>query len=193
MQLDDRLKKAVDSLGARLRDEIEKELAALPLAADGRDADVRLGRIADALRAIDFAKSLTDVLETLATAASNESARAGIFLLHGSSVRGFRLFGFPARFEDAPLELPLSRAGVIADAIAQRIVVSTTHSPFDELPPDVVATAIPIVLAGAAVGALYAEGADVPVLEILTRFASRALEAQTAMKTARAIAEGGAA
>lgn len=192
MQLDDRLKKAVDSLGDRLRDEIARELAALPLPAAGHD-DARLARVADALRAIDFAKSLTDVLETLATAASNESARVGVFLINGSTVRGFRLFGFPARFEDAALELPLSRAGVIAEAIAQRIVVSAAEGPFDTLPPDVVATALPVVLAGAPVGALYAEGADVPVLEILTRFASRALEAQTAMKTARAIAEGGAA
>jgi len=37
---------------------------------------------------------------------------------------------------------------------------------------------------------LYVEGADLPTMEILARFASRALEALTAMKTARAIAEG---
>ena len=58
------------------------------------------------------------------------------------------------------------------------------------LPPDVTAMAIPIVLAGSPVGALYAEGADLPTLEILTRFAARALEAMTALKTARAVADG---
>ena len=50
--------------------------------------------------------------------------------------------------------------------------------------------AAPLVLAGASIGALYAEGADPTTLEILTRYASRALEALTALKTARAVAEG---
>jgi hypothetical protein len=191
MTLDDRLKRAVDSLGEKLRDEITKELSSLSLAAPRDEAG--LSRLADAMRAIDYAKSLSDILETLATAASNESARAGVFLVTGSALRSFRLFGFPAQFEDAPVELPLSRAGVLADAIRQCTVATADASPFDDLPPGVNATAIPLVLAGAPVGALYVEGADVAAVEILARFASRALEAQTAMKAARAVAEGGVA
>jgi hypothetical protein len=188
MNLDDRLKRAVDSLGDRLRDEIAKELSSLDLAPP-RD-ETAISRLADSLRAIDYAKSLSDVLETLATAASNESARAGVFLLSGDGLRSFRLFGFPAACEDAPIELPLSRAGVLADAIQTRTVATTVIGTFDALPPDVTAVAIPLVLAGSPIGALYAEGADVPAVEILTRFASRALEALTAMKTARAVADG---
>jgi len=39
--------------------------------------------------------------------------------------------------------------------------------------------------------AVYVEsGADLAAIEILTRFASRALQAMTALKTARAVAEG---
>jgi len=186
--LDERLQRAVDSLGDKLRDEIAKELSSLSLAAPRDEA--ALARIADALRAIDYAKSLTDILETLATAASNESARAGVFLVNGAAVRSFRLFGFPAQLEDAPLELPLARAGVLADAIRQRTLATSDVGPFDDAPPGVQAIAVPIVLAGAAVGVLYVEGADIPTVEILTRFASRALEAQTAMKTARAVADG---
>ncbi len=191
MTLDERLRRAADSLGDRLREEIAKELSALDLTppVDGQ----AVGRLADALRAIDYAKSLSDILETLATAASNESARAGVFLQQGDSIRSFRLFGFPSQFEDAPIERPLSRAGVIADAIRQRTVATSSSGPFDQLPPGVTAVAIPLVLAGSAVGALYVEGADVPTVEILARFASRALEAMTAMKTARAVAEGGVA
>jgi len=188
MTLDDRLKRAVDSLGDKLRDEIAKELSSLTLAPPRDEA--ALSRLADAMRAIDYAKSLTDVLDTLATAASNEAARAGVFLVAGDALRSFRLFGFPAQFEDAPIELPLDRAGVLADAIRQRTLATSDTGPFDELPPEVKAVAVPLVLAGSAVGALYAEGADVAAIEILTRFASRALEAQTAMKTARAVAEG---
>src|SRR4051812_33079037 len=122
--MDDRLKRAVDSLGDRLRDEIAKELSSLELAQPANDAAT--ARLADALRAIDYARSLSDILETLATAASNEAARAGVFLLSGGDVRSFRLFGFPARFEDAPIELALARAGVIADAIGQRTMATAS-------------------------------------------------------------------
>lgn len=187
MTLDDRLRRAVDSLGDKLRDEIAKELSALSLAPQ---SDLAIGRLADALRAIDYARSLSDILETLATAASNESARVGVFLLTGDGIRSFRLLGFPARFEDAPIELPLARAGVIADAVRQRTMASATDGPFDPLPPEVKALAAPLVLSGSPIGVLYVEGADPATIEILTRFASRALEALTAMKTARAVAEG---
>src|SRR5438067_131690 len=123
MTLDDRLQKAVDSLGDKLRDEIAKELSSLNLAPPAGDATI--GRLADALRGIDAARSLSDILETLATAASHEAARAGVFLLSGDGVRGFRLFGFPARVDDAPVELPLGRAGVIADAIRQQTLATS--------------------------------------------------------------------
>ena len=194
MALDERLKRAVDSLGDKLRDELTRELESLSFAPP--TDDTALARLADALRALDYAKSLTDILETLATAASNESARSGVFLINGADIRSFRLFGFPARFEDAPIEMPLAKAGVIKDAVAQQTLATATTSPFDPstgsgLPPgDVIAIAVPVVLAGSPVGVLYAEGANAPTLEILTRFASRALEAQTAIKTARAVAEG---
>ena len=187
MTLDDRLKRAVDSLGDKLRDEIAKELSSLNLAppADGS----ALSRLAEAMSAIDHAKSLTDILHTLAAAASSESARVGVFLLNGDAVRSFKLFRFPAQFDNAPIELPLSRGGVIADAVRQRTTATTATGPFDELPSGVQAAAIPIVLVGAPVGALYVEGANIPTVEILVRFASRALEAQTAMKAARAFAD----
>jgi hypothetical protein len=193
MTLDDRLKRAVDSLGDKLRDEIAKELSSLNLEPphDGK----AIGRLAEAMSAIDHAKSLTDILQTLATAASSESARAGVFLLNGSAVRSFKLFRFPS--DNAPIELPLSGGGVIADAVQQRKTATSAASAFDpstssgsHLPSGVqAAAAIPLVLAGASVGALYVEGADVATVEILARFASRALEAQTAMKAARAFSD----
>jgi len=156
MPLDDRLKRAVDSLGEKLRDELAKELATLDLAPPQDTASI--GRLAEALREIDRATSLTDILEALATAASGESARAGVFLMSGGHLRSFRVFGFP---ED-----------------------------IDQLPADVKANAFPLILAGAQIGELYVEGGDRAIVEILARFASRALEAMTAMKTARAVAEG---
>jgi GAF domain-containing protein len=207
MTLDERLQRAVDALGEKFnekfRDELTRELQSLSedLKAQAQPAaapppppppadNSAILRLADAIRALDTAPSLSDVLNTLATAAANESARAGVFVIREGELRSVKLHEFPARYEGAPIALPLSEAGVLNDAITQHVIATSATSPFDELPPDVNAIAIPLVLAGTSVGALYVEGADVPTMEILARFASRALEALTAMKTARAIAEG---
>jgi hypothetical protein len=207
MTLDDRLQRAIDTLGERFnekfRDELTRELQSLSedLKAQAQPApqppppppapdNSAIVRLADAVRALDEAASLSEVLDILATTAGNESARAGVFVVRDDELRSVKVCGFPARYEDAPIVLPLAETGVLQDAITQRMLATSTTSPFDELPPDVNAIAIPLVLAGTPVAALYVEGADVPTMEILTRFASRALEALTAIKTARAIAEG---
>jgi hypothetical protein len=202
MTLDDRLQRAVDTLGEKLRDQFRDDLtrelqsiseeikAQAPPAPPPQTDNTALLRLADALRGMDEATSLSATLEALATSASNESARAGVFLLRDGEIHSFRLFGFPVRYEDTPIALPFDDAGVVRDAIVQRSAVTSATSPFDELPPGVDAIALPLVVAGSAVGALYVEGADIPTMEILARFASRALEAHTALKTARVI--GGA-
>ena len=211
MNLDERLQRAVDTLGDKFRDKLRDDLArelqslsedwkaeAAPPPAPLPIADTTaVVRLADALRALDEATSLSDILDRLATSAGNESARAGVFLVRDDELASFRLFGFPARYDAAPITLPLSSAGVVRDAIAQRALITSSTSPFDDstgsdsLPPGVEAIAVPLVLAGTAVGALYVEGADVSTVDILARFASRALESQVAMKTARAVAEAG--
>jgi hypothetical protein len=200
MTLDDRLQRAVDTLGEKLRDQFRDDLtrelqslseeikAQVPPAPPVQADNGALVRLAHALRTLDESASLSGILDALASAASGESARAGVFLVREGEVRSFRLFGFPARYEDAPIALPFDDAGVVRDAIVQRGVVTSATSPFDELPPGIDALAFPLVLAGSAVGALYVEGADPTTMDILTRFASRALEAHTALITARAIA-----
>jgi len=211
MTLDERLQRAVDTLGDKFRDTLRDDLArelqslsadwkaeAAPPAPAAPAADITaVVRLADAVRAIDEATSLPDILDRLAASAGNESARAGVFLVRADELCSFRLSGFPARYDEAPIALPLVSGGVVRDAIAQRALTRSSTSPFDDsagaesLPPGVEAIAIPLVLAGAAVGALYVEGADVSTVDILARFASRALEAHVAMKTARAVAEAG--
>ncbi len=221
MTFDDRLQRAVDTLGDTLRehfrDDLTRELHSLlddwkaaipPAPAPEPQLDAAaLIRLADALRTMDSATSLSEILNELAIAAGNESARAGVFLVRGArdeaELRSFRLVGFPPKYDDTPIVMPLNQAGVLRDAVEQRVGATSVTSPFDAPMSDplpegggavdgVDAIALPIVLAGAAVGALYAEGAVAPAMDILTRFASRALEAMTALKTARAIAEAGA-
>ena len=155
MTLDDRLKRAIDSLGDKLRDEIAKELATLDLAPP--QAAAAADRLVDGLRAIDQAASLSDILETLSTLVSMESARSGVFVMSGERLRGFRVVGIPDEVDQLPSDLK----------------------------------SFPLELAGSQIGAVYVEiGADLAAIEILTRFASRALQAMTALKTARAVAEG---
>ena len=157
MNMDERLKKAVDTLGDKLREEIAKELATLTLAPASAPQDSgTAGRLADALRAIDQAASLTEILETLATMVSLESSRSGVYLKSNGRLRAFRAFDIP---EDA-----------------------------DQIPADM--KALPLVIAGEQIGVVYVDDTNLPAVEILTMFASRALEAMTALKTARAVAEG---
>jgi hypothetical protein len=156
MTLDERLQRAVDGIGDRLREDLTRELSSLNLTPATDDAAV--ARLADALRAIDRARSLTEILETLAALAEAEASRSGVYLSSGGRMRSFRVSGLP--------------------------------DDFDRMPADVKAAGVPLTLAGTQVGAVYADGADKLTLEILVRFASRALESLTALKTARAVAEG---
>src|ERR1051326_6154835 len=140
MTFDERLQRAVDTLGEKLRDQFRDDLTReLQSLSDELKAQAQppappppppidtgaIVRLADALRAIDDATSLSGILEALAKSASDESARAGVFLIRDDQLRSFRLHGFPARYEDTPIELAVSAAGVVGDAITQRIVATS--------------------------------------------------------------------
>src|ERR1051325_3226751 len=110
MTLDDRLKRAVDTLGDRLRDEISRELrivtnelsaeaqaqreaavqAALaasqppppaPLPEPPATGTLTLDNVLHAVRAIDNARTLTEVLDALLAGAVAEASLAGVFLV----------------------------------------------------------------------------------------------------------------
>jgi hypothetical protein len=180
MTLDDRLKRAVDTLGDRLREEITRELRSVTeeLSAEAqaqREAAIQaaiaasqpppspvtespLQRMLEAVRAIDQARTLSEVLDALLAGAVGEAPLAGVLLIRGEKATGWR--------EDRNLDLPLAEMSV-ADAVRLRL---------SEIGLD--AQVIPLSL-GAHI---------VATLEILARHASRVLEALTAFKTARAVA-----
>src|SRR5215472_17614476 len=96
MTLDERLQRAVDALGEKFnekfRDELTRELQSLSedLKAQAQPApqppppppdNSAIIRLAEAVRALDTAPTLSDVLNTLAISAANESARAGGFVI----------------------------------------------------------------------------------------------------------------
>jgi len=209
MTLDARLKRAVDTLGDRLREEITRELrmvtdelSAEALAA--REAAVQSAiagissaigatrppadepdgkRILDAVRALDEARSLTAVLDTLVERAAAAASRAGVLLVRADRVRSWR--------DDEQLDVPLAETGIVAEAVRTRVAASTTAGG-TMTPPFVGGTvgadvhAFPLSLSGDVVAVLYAEGGNAATLEILARHAASVLESLTAFKAARA-------
>jgi hypothetical protein len=157
-------------------------------------------RLVEAIQLIDAARSLSEILDTLVSAAGREAARAAILLVRDPLMRGWRFIGFDPSLETAPaVDIPIDAAGIIGDAVRAR-TTAAGRSPasvpgFTTLPADRQAIAVPLLLEGKPVAVLYAdEGvgeaarpARTAIIEVLTRHAARALEAVTAFRTAQAI------
>ncbi|MGH9140327.1 MAG: hypothetical protein ACRD2I_04195 [Vicinamibacterales bacterium] len=146
--------------------------------------DVDIARLADAMRAIDAARSLTEMLDALVRIASRDASGVELWLL-----RGGQLHRWPTTGTDddrAPAALSSDGIGPVAEASRTNSTVRD-----DEM------LAIPIALDGQVVAVFSANPAarmDTPepridVLELLVRYTARSLEALTAFKTARALTQ----
>jgi hypothetical protein len=160
-------------------------------------------RLIGAIRTIDGAKSLTDVLDALVATTCSEVGRAAMFLLQESTLKSWRLSGFEEFGAVASqIELPVADAGLIAEAVETgRVVRLEAGSPrsgvlpaFVNLPERSQALAVPLVMSGQACAVLYAdEGNHEPkareswpsTIEVLARHAARPLEAITASRLAQ--------
>ncbi len=141
-------------------------------------------RLLDAMRAIDKARTLGEVLDTLAASAAAEAGRAGVLLVRGGRLNGWKLHGFGPSFAD-PSSVDIAMDGTS--------VLSEGRESFTA----------PLTLFGETVAVVYADrgdgqrtagtsGAWRETIEVLASHAARALEALTAIKTARSIAGVGA-
>jgi hypothetical protein len=157
-------------------------------------------RLVDAIRAIDGARSLSDVLNTAVNCAGREAARAAIFLVQGVEVRSWRGVGFgPAMEVPGAIALSFAESGIIGDVVRSGAPAAggkgtTAAPPFAGLGADRPTLAVPIVVGGAVVAVLYADqgGAGESVrepwsaaLEVIARHAARSLEALTAFRAAQ--------
>ncbi len=168
-------------------------------------------RLLNAIRALDRAQSLTEILDALANSAGREAARVGILLVRGATLAGWRFIGsggFGASFDAAhEIELALDESsGVIGEAVRTGAAASwdtagaLSQPPFD-LPEGRERVAVPIPMSGQVVAVLYADqgAADDPArdvaiawpstLDVMARHAARSLEALTAVKAARVLTE----
>lgn len=136
-------------------------------------------RLLDAIRSIDRARALGDVLETLAASAAAEAGRAGVLLARNGRLAGWAFHGF-----DSSLTNPSS----VDLAIGETSTLAGGRDHID----------VPLTIFGETVAVLYADRGGSPAtnapqtwrdtVEILARHGARALEALTAVKAARSVA-----
>jgi hypothetical protein len=164
------------------------------------DEAANVGRVVEALRRMDGARSLGEVLGILAESAGQHADRAAVLLVKGDRLRAWRLAGFDVR---DPIDLAVDNAGVAGSVV--RTGTAATQAPADMtsmeraeqggLPPFAegagarTALAVPLVVGGITVAVLYADAVSSPssalanrwspAVEVLCRYASRALEATT--------------
>ena len=170
--------------------------AAIPPPADAPAPIVDVaggGRLIDATRAIERARSLTEVLDTLVDRANAEAAHATVWLIRGGQPHQWRALGL----EDAASE----PAAVVGEAARTNTVTAGDGS-----------IAVPMAMAGTVVAVLLADLHDAGTpnpeprtpnpeprtsnderrttnLELLTLYAARSLEALTAFHAARALTQ----
>jgi len=169
-------------------------------------------RLLAAVRAMDRARSLTEIFDALSLGIEREAARTAVLLVsdggaQGSAdraLRGWRFSGFNSSLDRShTVEVPPGNRGVIDQAIRTAGAVSDNEGSTAPPPFDLAAgrrrLAVPISIAGTVVAVVYADegaadeervapGWDAAV-EILTRHAARSLESVTAFKTARALSD----
>jgi hypothetical protein len=154
-------------------------------------------RLSDAVRRLDGARSLIEVLDVLVDAGSREVPRVAIFLVRGGKLAGWRAAGFSRDNDPRELEVPIDQAGLLTRAVRSSAAVATSDAasgdggagPFGVLPGSNAAVAIPLRVGGETVGVLYADDVsardhDVPSawpesVEVLARHACRCLEVVT--------------
>ena len=172
--------------------------------ADSHQAEVaRAARFADAIRNLDEARGLSEVLERLVQSAGYEVDRAAMLLVKGDRLTGWRLAGFAPDGPSAKsIDLSIGDAGLAGAVLESHVPVSRLSDATDEpaLPPFAAdaggshAMALPVRVGGEVVAVLYADAARPDalssdarwpaVLEVLVRHASRVLEAMTVQQAA---------
>jgi hypothetical protein len=154
-------------------------------------------RLLEAVRALDEARSLTDVLDALVYHAAREAERVALLLIRNDRLRGWRFSGFDGEVPDArEVDMSLDGAGLIIEAVrakrAKAASAELSGLTFAPLPTGRAALAAPIEIGGRIVAVLYADDASSQssaepsgwshAVEILARHAGRSLETLTARR-----------
>jgi SWI/SNF-related matrix-associated actin-dependent regulator 1 of chromatin subfamily A len=169
-----------------------------------RDAQLAsVERLLAALRSLDAAGSLTQILDSVVQAAAAEAPRAALFIVSGDELQGLKASGFE-HVDIGTERLPSTGDGLLALALDRREAVASSEvtdavvPEFALLPADRAALAVPLTIGGEPVAVLYADdGLDVDqhtapaswpeAVQILVSHAAACLAHLTAMRTAQAM------
>ena len=157
--------------------------------------------LADAFRAIDAARSLSEILDALTVSAGRKAARAALVLVRGPELRTWRSVGLGTA-DTVPRHI--ESAGIVRDAVRTLSTASAgATSDGSGLSEDMLA--VPVIVGGEVVAVVYADQEardfDSPqtparswrtTIELMTRYAARSLEAVTAFRTAQLFVGGDA-
>ena len=157
----------------------------------------RTQQIVEAVRAIDGAGAIGDVLDRLAQAAKSTARRTVLLMVRGAQLTAWRAGDFP---DLATTTLTVDSSGMIGRAVSlRRPVVRLDGTCESEAPLPAFATdgrtrdavALPLVLDGEAVAVLYADAVRGSgdarrwplALDVVTRYASRVIETMTLQRS----------
>jgi hypothetical protein len=171
----------------------------------GAERDAQLAgveRLLSAMRSMDDARSLTDILNGVVDAAAAEAPRAALFIANGEYLQGMKAAGF-AGVDIRSQRLPVNGGGLLSLVMARREAVATSDEPgapapgFAALPQGRAAIVVPIALGGDPVAVLYADDAASgepaapaswpEAVQILVRHAATCLAHLTSTRTAQAL------
>ena len=157
-------------------------------------------RLASALRMLDEATSLGDILEQLVQSACQETERTAVFLVNGEKLRGWRALGFPAGQPIVGSDFDPAESGVVGQVMRSgagqqhRNGAAAAHLPsFAQANGPRDAAALPVQVGGSVIAVLYADAAraDRPedpqwldAIDTMTKHAGRVLEAMTVRQAA---------
>ena len=191
----------------------DAELASVrdQLAAATREPDEATGiadvsrRVVSSIRRLDGARSLTEVLDTLADALRDEAPRTALLVMKGTHAEAWRLSGFGSGIDSKQVQLGARMSGVFGRAatLGETTLESVDEDddsaesglPFAELPSGHRALAVPLVIGGRIAAVVYADDAGEPVegdaegwpgiVEVIARHGGRCLETLTAQRAQR--------
>lgn len=188
---------------------LERQVEEITAASSSHEQRLAIGlaaweRLVEALRVIDRAPSLSDILDALVMGASGEAARVGVFLARQGELRGWRVVGFGPDLEPArSVVVRAGESGVVGEAVRTGLPVSSAAvgAPpppvFAQLPGNRLCLAVPVIVSGEVAAVLYADqgtGEDTDhrskwpdTLEIFAQHAARCIEATTAIAAVRVL------
>jgi hypothetical protein len=163
------------------------------------EKSAQIARLEHSIRGLDGSRTLVTALEELGRAASREVDRVAVLVLKAGRLQGWRVFGFASNGAGG-IDLDVGAAGIAGDTVRSGAVSTGARLP--EFARDAVerhGMAFPITVGWAVVAVLYADAPRATgdpqrwsgALEVLSRHASKVLEATTLQQAVGLFPPGG--